>query len=116
MSLITDEVYNNLNWERYTVDALEDLIKGAVVLEVEAIDAPLIDGVALTLKGTSGEVIVVSLDADTDNYININDVIRSHKNYRAHRQYLELTEYEDAEEAQPLYISVARVPADRLKG
>lgn len=111
MSLISDEVYNNLHWEEATIDKLQELTKGATVLDAEAIDFPLIDGVDLILKGTSGELIVVSLQADIENFININDVIRSHKSLAQHIQYTETSLEPEAEEAQPLYILWAKVPA-----
>lgn len=111
MSLISDEVYNNLMWEEATIDTLKELIKGSTVLEAEAIDFPLIDGVDLILRGTSGELVVVSFQADIENYVNINDVVRSHKNLHQHIQYTETDIYPEAEEAQPLYILWAKVPA-----
>ena len=107
MSIITDEVYNNLQWRECTIEGLQELIKGATVLEAEAIDAPLIDGVDLILRDKKGQLLVISFNADIDHYVCINDVIRSHKSQTQHRQYLEL---EEAEEANPLYILWAVAP------
>ena len=111
MSCITDEIYNNLQWQTATKDFLKELIEGTTILEADTIDEPLIDGVDLILKGKKGELIVVSFNADTENFININDVIRSHRSLQQHSLYTQEKLYKEAEEAQPLYIMWAKVPA-----
>lgn len=111
MSIITDEAYNNLQWGECTIEGLQELIQGAAVLEAEAIDAPLIDGVELIIKGTDGRIRVVSFNADIDNFMNIYDVVQSHRNLELHKQYMRVEELEpDTIEANPLYIAIATIP------
>lgn len=112
MSIITDEVYNNLQWRESTIESLQELIQGATVLEADAIDAPLIDGAELVLKDKKGQLLVISFNADIDHYVCINDVIRSHKSQTQHIQYLELEEEREAEKAKPLYMLWAVAPPE----
>lgn len=107
MSIIKDEVYNNLQWKLCTIEDLQELIQGTTVLETDIID--FYDGVELILKDKKEQIIVIKFEADTDNYTNKNDVIRSHKSQKQHRRYLELEETLEAEEANPMFISWAIV-------
>jgi hypothetical protein len=111
MSVITDEVYNNLQWELATMAQLKAIIQGATVLEADAIDEPFIDGVDLIIKGTDGRLRVVSFNADIDNFMNIYDVVQSHRDLEQHKQYMRMEELElEAIEASPLYIAIALIP------
>lgn len=109
MDLINDDKYNSLHWQDITPEELKILLRGSTILDFEAIDFPLIDGVDLYIKDKSKSVWVISIQADIDNYIHINDVVRSHKDTRQHLQYKEMQPEPEAEEANPIKIIIAKV-------
>lgn len=105
MSIISDEDYQKLHWNSATVQEFRELITGGTVLEAYGIDNPL-DGAELIFRDIKGRILVMSFTADTDNYVHVDEVIRSHKNRKLHERWLDEP---PADGFEPLYITWAVV-------
>ena len=109
---ITAETFDSLTWEPVTTKQLQQYIGGAAIMEVQPLyddDGALCGGVNLTVKSTAGDLYIVSIEADTDNFMSLREVIKSHKNRRQHRQFIELDASREPKR-NSIYIRLARVP------
>ena len=77
-------------------------------------DGALCGGVNLTAKSAAGDLFIVSIEADTDNFMSLREVIKSHKSRRQHRQFIELDASREPKR-NSIYIRLARVPQDNAR-
>lgn len=107
MSIIADNDYKNLKWKNTEEKELTQILKGAMILEVNTTKNP-VDTIEIILKGKDGALCVLRAEADTDNYININEVIETHKDQRQHRAWATDEIDPAAWKAPPLWIQWAK--------
>lgn len=114
---ITAETFDSLTWEQVTTKQLQQYMGGATIMEVQPLyddDGALCGGVNLTAKSAAGDLFIVSIEADTDNFMSLREVIKSHKSRRQHRQFIELDARREPKR-NSIYIRLARVPQDNAR-
>ena len=114
---ITAETFDSLTWEQVTTKQLQQYMGGAAIMEVQPLyddDGALCGGVNLTVKSAAGDLFIVSIEADTDNFMSLREVIKSHKSRRQHRQFIELDARREPKR-DSIYIRLARVPQDNAR-
>lgn len=114
---ITAETFDSLTWEQVTTKQLQQYMGGAAIMEVQPLyddDGALCGGVNLTAKSAAGDLFIVSIEADTDNFMSLREVIKSHKSRRQHRQFIELDARREPKR-NSIYIRLARVPQDNAR-
>lgn len=58
--------YNDMKYRQIDPETLDDIMRGGVVLGVETIDAPDIDGMILYIKRPAGDVLCIAFDVTDD--------------------------------------------------
>ena len=61
---VTDEVFNNLEWETLDGMTVDALIAGAEIVGAEPTDYPITDGITIYMKTKSGELCALSVGYD----------------------------------------------------
>jgi len=61
---VTDEVFNNLEWETLDGMTVDALIAGAEIVGAEPTDYPLTDGLTIYIKSKSGELCALDIGYD----------------------------------------------------
>ena len=65
--MIDDQTFNNLTWQKVDERELDTFIKDATILETEAIDYPITDGLIFYLRTQSGELYALQIAVDLYN-------------------------------------------------
>lgn len=71
MHYIKDEKVNELteaDWQDISVEELRNLLQGCELMDVEAIGAPLTDGISITFYAEDGRLLMADILADDENY------------------------------------------------
>lgn len=56
---VTEEVFNNLDWEDVEDTSVDSLLEGKTVVGVELVDYPLTDGMLIYFRETDGRLWVL---------------------------------------------------------
>lgn len=110
---ITAETFDSLIWDPVTTEQLQQYMGGAAIMEVQPLyddDGALCGGVNLTVKSAAGDLFIVSIEADTDNFMSLREVIKSHKSRRQHRQFLEMDARKEKKYSPILLLYIAKIP------
>lgn len=63
---IKDEVFNNLKWkDNHDAKQLDNMFSGCCVVGIAPVDYPLTDGLIFYLRTPGGQLVALSVDADT---------------------------------------------------
>ena len=111
-TVITDEIFNNLEWSELDGLAVDELIKGASVVGSEPIDHPLTDGLIIYLKAITGKLLALDISANTEDFIDIAELIKHRHDLN---RYLGLSsmagDKHEREYHSPFLIKMAEIPA-----
>ena len=61
---VTDEIFNNLEWETLDGMTIDALIAGAEIVGAEPVDYPMTDGLVIYMKTKSGELWTLNIGYD----------------------------------------------------
>jgi hypothetical protein len=115
MKPLSKRAYNNLDWQVITLSDLQRLLKGSTVLGVRnPTDDTYTVEAELYIKDRYSKKHIVSFSANLIDFLNIKDVVDSHKDIEKHKEYMKIDELDIySVEAPPMYICEAEITEER---